>query len=174
MNKIKLTVLFLLAFLIAGCQSAKDNRSVTATTSQAIDPVVLYENAANDIRSKDSLSYYIGTTKTTTIAGQAFTVEAQQQLNIQDFGKETVRSSMTEHLQVGTFSAEISEYYENGNGYVIVDGSAFTAPLSPDRLNSRHPLQCNTDRSYRFPERNSPWHSMSFHGTIRHSHRLHR
>ena len=145
MNKIKLTSLSLLTFLLflTGCHSAKDNQSEPTTVPQIADPAVLYEDAADALRAKDQLSYYIGSTRTTVMNDQQFTVESQQQLNIQDIGKETVRCSMTEHLQVGTFSTEISEFYENGNGYVIVDGNGFTAPLTPDAVTVRYtPAVC--------------------------------
>ncbi len=141
MNRLKLIFLSCLAFmfLLAGCQSSGDSRTMQETTTPTIaDPAALYMQVASNIHTADHLSYYIASTQTTVFEAGEFTLNSQQRLNIQDPGKDTMHSSMTENLQLGTSFIDITEIYENGNGYVTVDGSSFTAPLSTEEISKRY------------------------------------
>lgn len=146
MNQFKPIRIFslVLLFLLAGCQASGDNKAAQNTTASPVtDPAVLYEEAADKIHASEHLSYYIATNQTIHVADQTFTRNSQQRLNIQDPGKETMRSSMAESLQIGSFTVEISEIYESGNGYVTIDGNAFTAPLSAEEISHRYtPAVC--------------------------------
>lgn len=146
MNRFNLTLIscFALLFLLAGCQSSGDSRiAQNATTPVVSDPFEIYMQAASNIQSADQLSYYISSTKTSVLDDQEFTYSSQQHLNIQDLGKETMRCSMTEALKIGSFSVDITEIYENGNGYVTLDGNAFTSPLTAQAFIKRYaPAVC--------------------------------
>lgn len=132
-------ILFCLAFvfLLAACGSSGETLQTTAAPAIA-DPTLLYMQAAEEIQTAEHLSYYITTTRTTVIEGQEFSQTSQQRLNIQNPGKETMHTSMTENLQIGSFSVDISEICENGTGYITVDGNAFCAPLSAEELSKRY------------------------------------
>lgn len=150
MNRFKLILLSCLAsvFMLAGCQSSPNSRSIQETTSPTLtDPAALYTQAASSIQAADQLSYYIGTTQTIVLEGQEFTRNSRQYLNIQNPGEETMRSSMTEIVQLGAFSVDITEFYENGNGYVTLDGNAFTSPLSPEDFSQRYAPAISFDPS---------------------------
>ena len=138
MSRFKLK-LFCLAFvfLLAGCASSGETQQTTVSAKIA-DPVSLYTQAAEQLHNADQLSYYIQTTRTMIIEGQEFTQTSQQRLTVQNPGKETMRTSMTETLQIGSASVNVTEIFENGTGYVTVDGKAFSAPLSAEEVSKRY------------------------------------
>lgn len=146
MNRFKLALLSCIAFvlLLAGCQSSGDSRIIQETTAPIVtDPAALYMQAASTIQGADHLSYYIGSTQTTILDDQEFTYCSNKRVNIQDSGKETMRASMTETLKIGSFSVDITEAYEGGKGYVTVDDSSFTSPLSAEAFLQRYaPAVC--------------------------------
>ena len=133
MNRFKLLILVILAcvLILAGCQSSGDSQTVPETTAPVItDPAEFYNQAAEKINNADQLSYYIGISQTIGYEDQEFTHTSQQHINIENPNSEKMRCSVTEALQFGSYRVPISEIYENGNGYVTLDGSSFTSPIT--------------------------------------------
>lgn len=143
MKKSKALLIYCLALFVltfAGCQSFNDS---TSEPPEGIAPEILYAQAVEPLRTADSLSYTIKSTQTTSIGDQEFTCTSQQVLNIENPGKETMRSSMVETLDYGTLTLNFTEYYENGNGYVDIGEASFKAQISADVFTQRYaPVVC--------------------------------
>lgn len=128
-----------LLLLLAGC-FASDEPDKTQTSAFAADssPSSLYQQAANKANAASSLSVYICTMTDTTTGGQTFTKFSQQQLDLQNYGTNTLQASMDETLRIGTYAITLSEIYADGAGYFTVNGSPFTAPMTADEYCARY------------------------------------
>ena len=132
--------LALFMLILAVCLSSNDS---TSEPTQGIAPDILYAQAVDPLRTAESLSYTIKSTQTISLGYQDLTYTSQQDLNIENPGMETMRSSMVETLDYGAISVKLSEYYENGNGYVEIGENAFTAPITAEVFTKRYaPVVC--------------------------------
>lgn len=125
--------------LLSGC-FASDNPEKTHTSAFTPDssPSSLYQQAASEIRTADSLSLYIGAMTNTTVGGQTFSKTSQQLLNLQNYGTNALQGSMEETIHIGSYAITVSEIYADGAGYFTVNGSPFSAPMRAEEYCARY------------------------------------
>ena len=131
-------ILLALLLTLSGCLSLQGGKETEITNNYIdTDPVTLYEQATEQLRSADVISLYIITEKNTTLPNQIYHQVSHQRLTIENPGSDTMRSSLTERLSVGSHDITLHEVYKNGTGYITIDGGSFCAPITADDYAAR-------------------------------------
>ncbi len=141
MNRYKIaaaTILSALLLTLSGCLSLLGgNKTQTTNPYVDIEPVILYQLSTQQISSADRISLYIITEKNTQLQNQNYRQVSHQRLSVDNPDTESMRSSMHEVLTMGSHDITLSEHYENGTGYVTINGSSFSAPLTIEQYSAR-------------------------------------
>ena len=135
-----LSVCAAISLFLSGCFDTDFvDETQSASVVNTVSPHTLYLQASEKIASENSLTMYIGTFKTISVESQSFTEASQQHLTYQfDTEGSLLQAAMDETLRLGNNTVEISEAYADGIGYLTINGSTFTAPLTGEECRMRY------------------------------------
>ncbi len=102
------------------------------------DAAALYDHAVATATAQESINATVSYVKETTIEGEVFRENAQQQLVYQNLGSNQFRGLVTESLTAGTHTVEITELYVDGQCYLTIADVPFRCQLNPEDYRARY------------------------------------
>jgi len=135
-NLKRLTVLLIgILFLLCGCSKEKTIEEIAHLAQHS--PAELYNYAANEIASSQSLKMEITTTTAHCVLGQTFTEKTSQTVQYRNYGTEHLVGSAERTFSYGADDIIVQELYADGNGYLTINEKQFLVPMAQEDYQSR-------------------------------------
>lgn len=128
----------LIALVVAVFDIVQNLDKTDASYPPLSDAAALYEHAIAARNAQESISATVSYVKETTIGGEVFRENAQQQLVYRNIGSDEFCGVVTEVLTAGTHTVEITELYTDGQCYSTVAGVPFRCQITPEDYRTRY------------------------------------
>lgn len=123
------------------------NDSNDGTLPQIANADTVYTDSLSSVRDAQNMILTISKTQETTVDEDVFLEITQQTLSYSGLGSDNLRASVTETLSIENFSAQISEIFADGIGYVTVNDACFSGSVDPEDYQKRFAPAVLLDRS---------------------------
>lgn len=111
--------------------------SIDGTLHQITNADTVYTDSLSAVCDAQDMTLTISKTQETTVGEDVFLEITQQTLSYTGIGTQNLRASVTETLSIDSFSAQISEIFANGIGYVTVNDACFSGSVKPEEYQKR-------------------------------------
>lgn len=130
-------ILLVLILALTGCN--QENTEENVDTTGATEPVVvdyyaLYNQAAQDIASRQNISLMLQYSESRIVDGVSYPKTGAGTAVYLGKGTDHMEALVTENLTFGSYEAKYTQSYLSGKAYTAASGSSFVSQLSPQEF----------------------------------------
>lgn len=144
-NPMRIAAIALLAIIavsvVAVCISTFEPSPEAPSTepvTAAMDPGVLYRQAARVVANATDMTLRIFTSTKISVGGESFSEKSVQVLSCNGIGTESMRAIMDETLYIGDYSVFNTESYADNTAYITVGEGSFCTAMTADAYLDRY------------------------------------
>ena len=130
--------ILLLTVVVVSILSNSPPSDGNSTYPTVADADLLYNNAADIVKTAQNISLEISQTKEIIADSENFKEQSLQSVRYEALGTDRMRGAVEETISIGSHDIKISEIYADSTGYFTVAGSSFRGSISPEAYQKRY------------------------------------